>query len=214
MAKYPIYLELSSRRTVVIGAGPVAMRKARSLLAAGARVVVVADKIDDMLSLQSSKGKAELIKSKYSRSYLAGAVLVIAATNDLRLNSRIYRDCQELEILCNVADQPELCDFFVPAIVKRGDLQIAIGTEGNCPAYAGHLRKKLESLFTEQHGRFLVELEKLRKQVIESVPVPVERKVLLGKLVEDESFEYFIENGPVAWHERADKIISEHKAEQ
>ena len=85
-------------------------------------------------------------------------MLAIAATSDRQLNRRIYKDCQELEILCNVVDAPELCDFIVPAVVKRGDLQIAIGTEGNCPAYAGHLRKKLEQSFTDKHGEFLAEL--------------------------------------------------------
>lgn len=212
MAKYPIYLELADRRVVVIGAGSVALRKAESLLAAGARLVVVADKIDQTPTIRSIDSKAELIKSRYSKEYLKGAVLVIAATNKPQLNRQIYKDCQELEILCNVVDQSGLCDFFVPAVVKRGDLQIAIGTEGNCPAYAGHLRKKLEEIFTEQHGQFLAELETLRKQIIKDIPEGTDRKALLGQLVNDESFEYFIENGPSAWRDRADEIIRTHRS--
>jgi len=208
MGKYPIYLELSGRRVVVVGAGAVAARKAQSLLAAGARVVIVAETIDDMLELQRRGTNAELIRSRYSKDYLAGAVLAIAATNKPELNRRIYKDCQELEILCNVVDDPQLADFFVPAVVKRGDLQIAIGTEGNCPAYAGHIRKKLEQTFTDKHGEFLTELEALRKRVIEDIPDASRRKVLLGQLVDDESFEYFVQNGPAEWRTFADKLIS------
>ena len=210
MAKYPIFLELSGRRVVVIGSGAVAVRKAQSLLAVGARLVVVADTIDDTLTVLCQDKNAELIRSRYSKDYLAGAVLVIAATNKPQLNRQIYKDCQELEILCNVVDEPQIADFFVPAVVKRGHLQIAVGTEGHCPAYAGHIRKKLEQSFTNKHGEFLAELEKVRQNIIKDVPDPANRKALLGQLVDDESFEYFIQNGPTEWHERAEKIIKEY----
>ena len=207
MAKYPIFLELDSRRTVVIGGGAVAVRKVQALLNAGARVVVVAEHIDDMLTALCRGTDAEVIKSRYSKNYLAGALLAIAATNNNNLNKQIYKDCQELEVLCNVVDVPELCDFFVPAVVKRGKLQIAIGTEGQCPAYAGHIRKKLEAIFTEQHGEFLAELEKFRKQIIQNVPDPADRKTALGRLADDESFEYFAENGPDQWRVFANEMI-------
>ena len=208
MAKYPIFLELSGRRVVVVGGGAVAVRKAQALLAAGARLVVVAERIDNMLTVLCRDKNAELIKSKYSKDYLAGAVLTIAATNNHQLNRRIYKDCQELEVLCNVVDEPELCDFFVPAVVRRGDLQIAIGTEGHCPAYAGHIRKKLEEIFTEEHGQFLAELETIRKQIIEGVAEPTERKALLGELADDKSFEYFVENGPAQWRIFAEELVN------
>jgi precorrin-2 dehydrogenase/sirohydrochlorin ferrochelatase len=208
MAKYPIFLELGGRRAVLIGGGAVAVRKAEALLATGARLVVVAEHIDEVLTNLCAGSNAELIKSRYSKDYLVGAVLAIAATNKLELNRQIYKDCQELEVLCNVVDQPELCDFFVPAVVKRGDLQIAISTEGNCPAYAGHLRKKLEAVFTDEHGQFLADLEQLRKRIIADVPEPADRKALLGKLVDDESFGYFVQKGPAQWREYADRLIS------
>ncbi len=208
MAKYPIFLELAGRLAVVIGGGAVAVRKAQVLLDAGARLVVVAEHADDMLMALCTGSDAELIRSKYSRNYLAGAVLAIASTNNRQVNKQVYKDCQELEILCNVVDDPELCDFFVPAVVKRGDLQIAIGTEGYCPAYAGHLRKKLEQTFTDQHGQFLAELETLRKSIIQDVPDQADRKAILGQLVDDKSFEYFIENGPAKWQTYANKFIT------
>ena len=208
MAKYPIFLELGGRRAVVIGGGSVAVRKAQSLLDAYARIVVVAEKIDKMMTALCKNKNAELIKSKYSKEYLTGAVLAIAATNDHQLNKRIYKDCQELEILCNVVDEPELCDFFVPAVVKRGNLKIAVGTEGHCPAFAGHIRKKLENIFTEKHGQFLAELETMRKRLIKEVPEANKRKAVLGHLTDDESFEYFIQNSPAQWRIFAEKIIA------
>ena len=208
MAKYPVFLELDGRRAIVIGGGVVAVRKAKVLLNAGARLVVVAERIDNTMTVICQGKNAELIQSRYTKDYLAGAVLVIAATNNNQLNKQIYKDCQELEILCNVVDVPELCDFFVPAVVKRGDLQIAIGTEGCCPAYAGHIRKKLEKIFTEKHGQFLAELEELRKRIIKEVAEPADRKALLGKLVDDKSFEYFIENDPQKWRTFAEGLIN------
>ena len=212
MARYPIFLELEGRRAVVIGGGSVAVCKVQTLLSAGARIVVVAERIDDMMTALCAGTDVEIVKSQYSKNYLTSAILAIAATNINELNKKIYKDCQELDILCNVVDVPELCDFYVPAVVKRGNLQIAIGTDGSSPAYAGHIRKKLEKVFTERHGQFVAELEALRKRVIEELPTPADRKALFGELVDDESFKYFDEKGPEAWRDRAEKIILQHKS--
>lgn len=209
MTKYPIFLEMAGRRAVVVGSGPVAIRKAQSLLDAGARLVIVSDAVDEMLISRFKQANVEFIKSKYSKNYLAGAVLVIAATNKSEVNQQIYKDCQQLEILCNVVDDPMHCDFFVPAVVKRGDLQIAVSTAGDCPSYTGHIKKKLESLFTENHGLFVDELEHIRKYIIENISNPADRKILLGRLVDDDSFEYFVDNGPEKWRQYARQIIKE-----
>ena len=208
MGKYPIYLELGGRRVIVIGGGSVAVRKVQVLMDAGARVVVISKDLDNALTELCARSDIELIKSKYSKDYLAGAVIVIAATNNPLLNEQIFKDCQKLQILCNVVDQPQLCDFFVPAVVKRGDLQIAIGTNGKSPAYAGHLRKKLEQVFTDKHGEFLAELDKMRNRVIKEVSNTADRKTILGQLADDESFEYFTQNGPDQWRRYADEITT------
>jgi precorrin-2 dehydrogenase/sirohydrochlorin ferrochelatase len=209
MSKYPIYLELTGRRVVVVGAGAVATRKVRSLHEAGARVIVIAREVDPEFEKSCKLPNVELVISAYSKEHLGEAVLAIAATNDLDLNQRIYKDCQELGVLCNVVDQPQLCDFFVPAVVKRGPLQIAIGTDGNCPAYAAHLRKKLEDRFTEDHGRFVIELESVRKRVIAEIPDGAKRKAILGRLADDKSLEYFLTNGPAEWQSYAEQMIAQ-----
>lgn len=210
MAKYPIFLELGGRRVVLVGGGAVATRKARVLLDAGARLVVVTDRADDVLTDLCTEPGAELIRAKYAKQYLGEAALVVAATNEDKVNRQVYADCQTLSILCNVVDDPQHCDFFVPAVVKRGDLQIAIGTEGNCPAYAGHLRKKLDGMFSEQHGQFLAELECMRQRIIKDVPDSADRKTLLGQLVDDDSFEHFNTNGAEAWRAKAEETIQSH----
>ncbi len=212
MAKYPIFLELAGQRVVLIGGGSVAARKAQSLLAAGVRLIIVAEKINPVLEAICRWTNTKLIRGKYIKEYLTGALLAIAATNNRELNHQIHKDCQQLQVLCNVVDDPEHCDFFIPAVVNRGKLQIAISTEGQCPAYAGHLRKKLEKTFTTQHGGFLNELMKLRKQVITELTDPAERKTVLGRLVEDASFDYFTEHGPDRWQEYALKLIQKHQS--
>jgi precorrin-2 dehydrogenase/sirohydrochlorin ferrochelatase len=211
MAKYPIFLELQGRRVVLVGGGAVAVRKAGVLLEAGARLVVVAEEATGVLTTMCSQQGAKLIRSRYAKEYIAEASLVVAATNDAKVNRQVYADCQALGILCNVVDDPEFCDFFVPAVVKRGDLQIAISTEGNCPAYAGHLRKKLEAIFTEEHGLFLTELEAVRREIIDTLPDPADRKTLLGELVDDRSFAYFCQNGAAAWHKKAEESIESRR---
>ena len=208
MTDYPIFLKLNNRRVVVVGGGPVAARKVQALLAAQADVVVVADVIDDMLMTFCNGAKAKLIKSNYSKDYLAGALLVIAATDNHQVNKQIYEDCQELKLLCNVVDEPELCDFFVPAVAKQGDLQIAVSTGGLCPAYAAQIKNRLANIFTEQHGQFLTELGRLRKPVIEHIPEPADRKSLMYALADDNSFEYFIQKGLNQWRQFARELIS------
>jgi len=190
---------MSGRRAVVIGAGSVAVRKIQALHEAGARVTVLAEYIDSSHRDTIERANVELILSKYSKDYLVGATLVIAATNDSALNRQVHHDCQELQILCNVVDQPELCDFYTPSVVRRGDLHIAIGTDGNCPAYAGHVRRKLEDIFTETHGEFVEQLEKVRSQILRQIADPNQRKALLGRLASDESFEIYVRKGCQDW---------------
>jgi precorrin-2 dehydrogenase/sirohydrochlorin ferrochelatase len=208
MAKFPIYLEMAGRRAVVIGAGPVAVRKVNALHDAGARITVIAIHVSSAVEEAFSLLDVELVLTPYRKDYLVGATLVIAATNDMILNRQVYHDCQELEILCNVVDQPELCDFYTPAVVKRGDLQIAIGTDGNCPAYAGHIRRKLEDVFTQTHAEFVSLLEQMRKRILDEIHNANQRKALLGELASDESFEIFNSKGPSQWKNYANAKIS------
>jgi siroheme synthase-like protein len=199
---------LKGRRVLLVGAGAVAQRKALSLMEAGARVVIVAEHVDPAFEGACATQKIELVKGRYSKEYISDATLVIAATDDHKVNNRIYRDCQEMGVLCNSVDEPECCDFFAAAVVQRGRLQVAIGTDGACPAYAGHLRKKFEDIITEDHGRFLEELGAVRPKVMEKIVDEKQRKAVMGLLVDDESFDVFLKKGKDAWHRYADELIA------
>lgn len=209
MAKYPIYLELGGKRVVVIGAGKVAARKVETLCATGAKVTVVTKRVDETFTQICDGLDIEVSIAEYSKECLTGAVLAIAATDDNELNTRVYADCQAEKVICNVVDVPHLCDFYVPARVNRGDLQIAIGTNGKSPAYAGYLRRKLEGIFTEEHGRFVDELSVVRDRVIERIDSLKTRKEILKRLATDETFEVFTTEGAEAVHRLGDKLIEE-----
>jgi precorrin-2 dehydrogenase/sirohydrochlorin ferrochelatase len=207
MAKYPINLDLAGKPVTVIGAGSVGARKICALCDAGAKVTVVSKNFASDFDNICQGLDIEVIKGIYKIEHIKDAVLAIAATDDRALNEEIYYDCQKAKVICNIVDVPDLCDFYVPAIVKRGDLQIAIGTDGKCPAYSGRIRRMLEEIFTEDHGKFLDELGAARVKTIANTPPPI-RMPILKKLSDDESYEFFLENGSEAWQKRADEIIS------
>jgi precorrin-2 dehydrogenase/sirohydrochlorin ferrochelatase len=209
MAKYPLYLELGGKQAVVIGAGTIGARKVGSLCDAGANVTVITREVQGDFQEYCKGLNFQLRIEGYSKQHLEGMVIAIASTNNIKLNREIYDDCHALGVLCNVVDVPDLCDFYVPALVTRGSLQIAIGTDGQSPAYAGYVRRKLEEMFTADHGRFVDELGSIRKTVIEKLQ-PKDRKPALQELVKDESFDIFIQQGAEAWRQMADKIISRY----
>lgn len=208
MAKYPIYLDLTNTQAVVIGAGSVAGRKVKTLLQAGAAVKVVTRAVEKDFDEICKGLDIEIVISDYERSHLKEAFLVIAATDDPELNTRIYNDCQSLKILCNVVDVPHLCNFYVPSVIRQGDLQIAISTNGKCPAYAAHLRRTLEKLITEDHARFLDCLDEIRQEIIVGGIPLANRKTLLVKLADDDSFEMFLKEGPQFWKQKAMEMLS------
>ena len=209
MAKYPLYLELGGKQAIVIGAGTIGARKVRSLCDAGADVTVITREVQGDFQEYCKGLNFQLRIEGYSKQHLEGAVIAIASTNNTKLNQEIYDDCHALGVLCNVVDVPDLCDFYVPALVTRGSLQIAIGTDGQSPAYAGYIRRKLEEMFTVDHGRFVDELGSIRKTVIEKLR-PEDRKPVLSELVKDESFDIFVSKGKEAWRQMADEVISRY----
>lgn len=209
MAKYPIYLELGGKQAVVVGAGSVGARKVRSLCDAGANVTVITKEVQSDFHEYCDGLNFQLCIEDYAKKHLEGATIVIASTNDASLNRQIYGDCNGLGVLCNVVDVPDLCDFYVPALVTRGSLQIAIGTDGQSPAYAGYLRRKFETMFTEDHGRFVDELGSIRKIAIDKLQ-PEDRKSALTELVTDESFDVFLDKGVDEWRNMAREVINRY----
>ena len=126
---------------------------------------------------------------EFSAADLDGVFVVVAATSSREVNGAIFREAQQRNILCNVVDDPEYCDFYYPAVVRRGDLQLAISTNGHSPALAQRIRRELEIQFGPEYGEWLEELGNIRQQLFASGMNPDERRRLLHELASREAFE-------------------------
>ncbi|MGC8724540.1 MAG: precorrin-2 dehydrogenase/sirohydrochlorin ferrochelatase family protein [Acidobacteriota bacterium] len=163
---YLVNLSIQGKRAVVVGAGAVALRKAQGLLEAGARVTVVAPEACDGLLALAAEGRLELRLKPYDAGELKGAALVLAATDNEAVNASVSADCSRLGLLVNVSDRPALCTFTLPAVVRRGDLTLAVTTEGRCPAFARALREELEGRYGEAYGEALDLMGRLRDAML------------------------------------------------
>ncbi|HEX8814293.1 MAG TPA: bifunctional precorrin-2 dehydrogenase/sirohydrochlorin ferrochelatase [Terriglobales bacterium] len=165
---FPMFVKLSGRTCLVIGAGKVGEPKIATLIETGARVRVIALEPSHHVRSWAAAGRIELHTRPFRANDLDGIFLVVAATNSRELNEFAYREATLRGVLCNAVDDPERCDFFYPAVVQRGSLQIAISTAGKSPSFAQHLRKQLESQFGPAYGPWVDELGKARKLVLAS----------------------------------------------
>jgi len=180
---YPINLDIRKRHCLVVGGGAVAKRKVRTLLECGAIVTVVSPHVDKQL-MQLAQGEITLYQRSYRASDLEGIFLVIGATDDKIVNRQVNADAEQRNMLCNIADQPQLCNFILPAIVNRGDLLIAISTSGQSPAFAKKLRKELESQFGEEYGLLLNLMGAIRKKLLSAAHEPEVHKPLFEQLLD------------------------------
>lgn len=145
MIYYPVFLNLAGKRVLVAGAGPVALRKVRGLIEAGALVTVVApEALGEFGALP-----VRLLRRRFRASDVRAAALVFAATNDRRVNRRVAEAARRYGIPVNVADSAAECGFIVPARIHRGEVQIAVSTGGRSPRLAAALRRKIESALAE-----------------------------------------------------------------
>jgi len=142
LKRYPVFLDLKDRPVLVVGAGKVALRKARGLLEAGARITVVAPECEP----EFESLPVRLVRRRFRASDLADVLLVFAATDDRLTNHRIAIAAKGKGVFANIADCAEECGFWVPARVRRGDVQIAISTGGESPRVTAELRRKLEEI--------------------------------------------------------------------
>ena len=159
---FPVNLDLSGRRVLVVGGGPVAARKASALLRAGADVTVVAP---SAVSELAEDPDIRWHRREYRRGEVASYRLAITATNDPKVNAQVARDGNAANVLVNSADDPVNCSFILPAVVTRGDLQITVSTNGRSPAFSRWARQKLERDFTHVHAQLLDLLSEVRDEV-------------------------------------------------
>ncbi len=184
MNYYPVNLDIRGRRSLVVGGGGVGTRKVKGLLECQASVTLVSPEATPILSDLAQEELIEWKRRNYESSDIEGMFLVIAASDNEALNRRIHSDAQQANILCNVADQPENCNFTLPSVIRRGDLQITISTSGKSPAFSKYLRKKLEKQFGSEYGEFLRLMGQLRKKLLAESHAPETHKAIFESLIE------------------------------
>ena len=178
---YMVCLDLRGRSCLVVGGGRVASEKAQGLLECGADVTLVAPAFDAELD----ELPVRRICRPFRDSDVVGRFLVIAATNDRLVNSRVSSIAGRRGIPCNVADDPELCSFILPAIVRRDPIAVAVSTGGASPALAQRLRDDIGELVTERHARLAERLQELRPWAKRELSSYEERRDFFQQLVQE-----------------------------
>ncbi|HTV09578.1 MAG TPA: bifunctional precorrin-2 dehydrogenase/sirohydrochlorin ferrochelatase [Candidatus Aquilonibacter sp.] len=186
MSLFPMFLKLTARPVVVVGAGTIAEGKIAALLEAEARVTVIAPEALPRVQEWAVGGDVEWVQRPYREGDLEGAFLAVAATATAEVNRAVFAEAQERGVLVNAVDDPPFCDFYFPSIVKRGELQIAISTAGESPALAQRLRKEINAALPLDTGEWLMELGRLRREVTAVEPIGEPRKQLLHELAQRE----------------------------
>jgi precorrin-2 dehydrogenase / sirohydrochlorin ferrochelatase len=184
---FPMFMKLEGKRCLVVGAGKVGEPKIASLLETGAQVRVVTLHASEQVHAWDKAGKITLEIRGFTPEDLDRISLVIVATASRSLNEFVYTEAQRRGILCNVVDVPEYCDFYYGAVVRRGDLQIAISTNGQSPSLAQKLRQQLEKQFSPAYARWVAELGETRKRVLASDLDPQRKSDLLHSLASREA---------------------------
>jgi len=192
---FPIFVKLDGRQVLVVGAGRVGEPKIRALLQTGAKIRVIANQASAAVREWSQNGEIALEERGFVLSDLDNAFLVVVATSSRDLNELIFQEAQCRRILCNVVDVPEQCDFYYPAVVQRGDLQIAISTSGQSPSLAQRIRQQLERQFGPGYANWVAELGETRRKVLASNLDPERKRFLLQSLASAEAFEATIAAG-------------------
>lgn len=192
MNLFPIFLKLSKRRCVIVGAGKIAEEKIEGLLLTGAEIRVVAPKATPRIRGLAQDKKIAWAARRFKSTDLKGAFLVVAATSSTALHEKICREARRQRVLCNVVDDPPHCDFYYGSVVRRGSLQIAISTAGKSPALAQRIRKILEQQFGPEYEDWIAALGEAREKLFARKMDAEERKRLLHILASAEMFEEFM----------------------
>ena len=186
---FPMFLKLEGKSCLVVGAGKIGEQKIEGLLETGARIHVVTLDATPHVREWAREGKIELELRPYRSSDLEGVFLAIVATSSRTLNERVYGEAQAKRVLCNVVDVPDLCDFYYPSVVRRGDLQIAVSTAGQSPSLAQKIRQQLEKQFGSGYAAWVAELGETRKLILASDLDREQKLELLHSLVSREAAE-------------------------
>ncbi len=183
---YPVSLDIAGKLCVVVGGGTVAARKVRGLLAADAWVRVVSPVLTPRLAALWQQHSIEWRQKVFEAEDLTGAFLVFAATDNPAVQIAILRAARSGNLLVNVADGPELCDFQIPAVLRRGDLSISIATNGTTPAVAAMVRQRLEEVIGEEYGLLTALVAAVREDILRQSIGEEEKRILFQKILQDD----------------------------
>ncbi|MDR2493349.1 MAG: bifunctional precorrin-2 dehydrogenase/sirohydrochlorin ferrochelatase [Coriobacteriales bacterium] len=192
-ATYPVALNIAEQPVLVVGGGAVAARKVVGLLSCEATVTVVAARLGDELQELVENGRCKWVARRYQADDLDQATLVFCCTDDPAVNARVSADAKERGLMVNVADCPELCSFYLPSVLRRGSLSIAVSTGGSSPLLARRIRLGLESQFDDDMAAFIDWLRSWRARA--HAALPAERREEFWMLATDESFHELIRSG-------------------
>lgn len=187
---YPMMVDLTARRCLVVGGGAVAERKVLSLVEAKADVTVVSPQVTPRLEQLALVGQIQWICRPYLSEDGEGCFLVIAATDRQEVNVKVHQDASQRGQWVNVVDRPDLCNFTVPSSVKRGKLQISISTSGASPSLAKKIRHELEEAYGDEYQLYLDIMQEVREWIQQEVPDPKRRAQLMKELVSEKWIEY------------------------
>jgi len=188
---FPLFLKLAGRRCLVLGGGAVAEAKIQSLVRCGASVRVVAPEATPGIRQAADAGQIVWDARPFLPSDLEGVFLAVGATNSPELHAEIFRLCQGAGILCNMVDEPDRCDFYYPAVVRRGPLQVAISTGGHSPLLAQRLRHELEEQIAPEYGPWIEQIGRQRRELIRASISPENRRSILKDLSSELAFADF-----------------------
>jgi precorrin-2 dehydrogenase / sirohydrochlorin ferrochelatase len=169
---YPVFLEMKDRRCVVIGGGAVAERKVEGLLEVGANVTVISPAITDGLRELLTQGAIRYVAREYQTGDRAGYDMVFVATDNGEINAVISNEARSLRIWVNSADDPDHCDFILPAVIRRGDLVVAVSTGGVSPAVTRVIREEINEYFTTDYASFVRIAGEVRRELREKSVSP------------------------------------------
>jgi precorrin-2 dehydrogenase/sirohydrochlorin ferrochelatase len=208
MKTYPINLiGLETRRCVVVGGGAVATRKLAGLLAAGARVTVISLELSTELESRAAEKQITVLRRAYEPGDLSGAFLVIAATDDPPTNAAVWDEARQLGCLINAVHDPAHSNFILPAVVRRGEVNLAISTGGASPTLARRLREQLETQVGPEYGDLAGLMAELRPEIMLQLPPGEARQAAAQRLLDSDLLEVVRRDGIEAARRRARELL-------
>jgi precorrin-2 dehydrogenase / sirohydrochlorin ferrochelatase len=172
---FAAFLDLRGRRCLVVGGGEIGERKARALLLSGAEVTVVSPAMTRGLAALAALGRIADRRRTFRRSDLRNCALVVVATGDQGVDDAVAAMARRARVLVNVVDRPEQCDFILPSVLRRGELQIAVSTGGRSPSLAREIRRRLETLFGPEYGELIARTGEARRTARAAARTPAAR---------------------------------------